>query len=285
MTIIDFILNLAALLLWLNWFSARLDPLTRTSAVSLAGTLRRAEPRHMKAWALPVGLAGLLFGRALAYSQIGPAAEWTPKLDLYAVVLAFRSDSPGQTLLFSMLSFGRVLVIAYFWLLALAALNRPSGEAGPLLAIVRQHLGPVGRWPWLVQLMAPLVVVAGLWLILHPVLVYSGTVERGTAFFRVLAQGAVLGAALYLTLKYLLPAILLAYLVSSYVYLGRSPVWSFVNATGQSLIAPLRRVPLKVGRVDFAPVLAAILILLLFEALPNFLGASYPRLGQAMWPR
>ena len=42
MTLIDFILNLAALLLWFNWRAARIDPLATATPSTLAGTLRRS---------------------------------------------------------------------------------------------------------------------------------------------------------------------------------------------------------------------------------------------------
>ena len=42
MGIVDFILNLVALLLWFNWRTARFDPLAGSTPATLAGTLRRA---------------------------------------------------------------------------------------------------------------------------------------------------------------------------------------------------------------------------------------------------
>ena len=60
MGLIDFILNLAGVLLWLSWRSMGMDPLTRTTPATLVGTLRRAEPRRLKGWQFPVGLAALL---------------------------------------------------------------------------------------------------------------------------------------------------------------------------------------------------------------------------------
>jgi hypothetical protein len=64
MPLIDFILNLAGLLLWLNWRSSRFDPLAHTSAATLAGTLKRAEPRRFQGWPFLGGLVGLLLLRA-----------------------------------------------------------------------------------------------------------------------------------------------------------------------------------------------------------------------------
>ena len=89
MGLIDFILNLAGILLWLSWRSVRSDPLVKTRPATLVGTLRRAGPRRLKGWQLLVGLVALLLLRAVLYQQIGPEADWTPKLDLFFIVLAF----------------------------------------------------------------------------------------------------------------------------------------------------------------------------------------------------
>ncbi len=65
-----------------------------------------------------------------------------------------------------------MLIVCYFWLLALAMINRRNAESDPLLKMLRLHLGPVARWPWLVQLLLPLLLIAGLWIALHPLLVH-----------------------------------------------------------------------------------------------------------------
>src|ERR1700751_2573467 len=92
LSLIDFIFNFASLLLWLNWLALRFDPLARTSAASLVGTLKKADPSGPRRWMFRVVLVGLLVARALAYHQIGPAMEWTPDLRLGAIALPFRSD-------------------------------------------------------------------------------------------------------------------------------------------------------------------------------------------------
>ena len=52
MGIIDFILNLAGLLLWLNWRSNRFDPLVKRMPATLMGTLRPAAPKRLRRWHL-----------------------------------------------------------------------------------------------------------------------------------------------------------------------------------------------------------------------------------------
>ena len=278
MGLIDFILSLAGVLVWLNWRSIRFDPLVKTTPATLVGTLRRAEPRRRKGWHLLAGLAGLLVLRAVLYHLIGPEADWKPKLDLFFVVPPFHSHVFLHALLFSLLSFARMLIICYFWLLMLAVINRWNTEPDPLQKTLGLHLGPVARWPWPVQVLLPVVLVAGLWFALHPLLMYLGIVDRVRSLAVLAEQGVLIGLALYFSLQYLLPPFLLLHLVASYVYLGSSPVWDFVRATARNLLAPLRWLPLRVGRLDFAPVAGVILLLFLLHWLPS-------KMPRSLWPQ
>ena len=285
MGLIDFILNLAGVLLWLSWRSIGMDPLTRTTPATLVGTLRRAEPRRMRGWQLLVGLAALLLLRAVLYRQIGPEADWTSKLNLFFVVLAFRSDQYLLTMLFSLLSFARMLIICYFWLLALVVINRRNAELDPLHKMLRLHLGPVARWPWLLQVLLPLVVITGLWMALHPLLTHFGIISPVRSPAHLAEQGLLIGTALYFTLQYLLPVFLLLHLVTSYVYLGSNPVWDFVGVTARNLAAPLRWLPLRLARFDFAPLAGVILILLLLHWLPNLVLGRMAENNVSLWPQ
>src|SRR5947209_7172373 len=167
---IDFLLNIVALLLWVSWRSLRFDPLVRSTPVTLVGTLKRAEPRRVRGTQLALVLPALISLRALLYWLIGSPANWTPKINLELVVLAFRSDLFGSVLVYSCLSFVRILVVFYFWLLTLAIINRKGTEADIIQRLVRLQLGRVARWPWAVQLLVPLVVTTALWLAVQPLL-------------------------------------------------------------------------------------------------------------------
>jgi uncharacterized protein YggT (Ycf19 family) len=285
MGLIDFILNLAGVLLWLSWRSVRFDPLVKTKPATLVGTLRRAGPRRMKAWQLLVGLAALLLLRAVLYRQIGPEADWTPKLNLFFVVLAFHSDHFLPALLFSLLSFARILIICYFWLLALVIINRRNAGLDPLQKMLRLHLGPVSRWHWLLQLLLPLVSITGLWIALHPLLAHLEITGRVRSNAHLAEQGFLIGTGLYLSLQYLLPVFLLLHLVATYVYLGNNPVWDFVGITARNLLAPLRWLPLRLARFDFAPLAGVILILFLLHWVPNLVLGRMAENNVSPWPQ
>jgi uncharacterized protein YggT (Ycf19 family) len=261
MSLIDLILNVVGLVLWLDW---RAIPLTVQAApgTSLASTLRSAVPPRPRIYYL-AGLIALLAGRALLYWQLGGQSGWVARLPLGPTTVGFRSDVLGRMALFSVCSFGLALGIFYLCLLVLSWINGPVAETEPGQRLVRSQLGLLDRWPGAVKLLLPLLFTAALWCLLHPCLVRLGLVPRQPlAEWRVLAQGAVLGLAAYLALKFFLVGILALHLFSSHVYLGELPIWSFVNTTARRLLRPLRWLPLRAGRVDFAPVLAMVLLLL-----------------------
>ena len=289
MGLIDFILNLAGVLLWLSWRSIRFDPLVKTRPATLIGTLRRAEPRRMKGWQLLAGLGTLLVLRAVLYRQIGAEADWTPKLDLYFIVLAFPNRLPPghflPALMFSLLSFARILIIGYFWLLALVVINRRNTQPDPLHKMLRLHLGPVARWPLLLQVLLPLVSMIALWIALHPLLVHLEITSRVRSTAHLAEQGLLIGVALYFTLQFLLPVFLLLHLFASYIYLGSSPLWDFIGATARNLLAPLRRLPMRVGLLDLAPLGGVVLILFLLHWLPNLVVARMAENNLSPWPQ
>ena len=286
---IDFILNVAGLLLWLNWRSVRMDPFNRGVPATLAGTVRRAEPMRLKRWHFLAALAGLLFIRAFFYVHIGGAVSWTPKLNLAVVTLAFPLVEHGHAfflsaLIFSAGSFVRLLVVFYLWLLALAVLNRHETNPDALQKLLLVQLGRAGKWPWLVQLILPFFIIAGLWAAFHPLFIFIGVTTHLRSNGLLLGQGAVLTLIAYLSLKYLLLALLLVHLVITYVYLGTNPVWEFINATSRNLLAPLNRLPLRFGRIDLPPVIGIIVLVLLLHLLPNYIFHRLDQRELTIWP-
>jgi uncharacterized protein YggT (Ycf19 family) len=286
---IDFILNVAGLLLWLNWRSARLDPFTRGVPATLAGTVRRAEPMRLKRWHFLGALAALLLIRAFFYEHIGPAANWTPKLDLLVITPAFPLVIHGHPFLsalaFSIASFLRVLIVFYFWLLAIAVINRRETSPDPLQKLLLLQLGRAARWPLAVQVLLPFVFVIGFWAALHPLLVYLGVTTHLRSNALLAAQGSVLTLVVFLSLRILLLAFLIVHLIVTYVYLGPNPVWEFVSTTSRNLLSPISRLHLRIGRIDLAPIIALVLIVLLLYLLPGYVLHQLDRRGLTVWPQ
>ena len=209
-----------------------------------------------------VALIALLGIRAVAYWQLGTQTDWSPRIPLGPVTFWFRSDLPGRMVLFSVLSFGVALGILYLCLLLLSWVHPPTSEIDPAQRLVRAHLGWLDRWPTVMKLLLPLLVTALVWCACYPLLVKLRIVPTDVnSPWRVVAQGAVVGLAVYLVLKFFLVAVFALYLLNSYVYLGEFPLWNFINLTARGLLRPIKWIPLQVGKIDLAPVLAIIVVL------------------------
>jgi uncharacterized protein YggT (Ycf19 family) len=259
MTLIDFILNIAGLLLWLNWRASE-SPVKAPPGKSILSTLRPAGPPRPRyfSWA---GLPALLFGRAFFYCEAGGPVRWNPRIPLGPITLVFRSDFFGRMLLFSCLSFALTLGIFYLWLLFLSWLNEQVPNDNPVQRLARTWLGSLDRWPRNLKLLAPLAGAMLGWLLISRWLIHINMVPM-TSWGRLLAQGAIIGLEGYLTLRYLFVALLILYLLNSYVYLGEFPLWNFVDETAGRLLRPLAGLPLRAGKINFAPILAVGLVLL-----------------------
>lgn len=254
MGIVDFILNLAGLLLWLKWRSLPFDPIHKRTPATLVGTLRRAAPSKFRRWHLLAAGGVLLVLRALIYWWIGPATHWTGKLDLGVISLSFRSDLFGRMLLFSIFSFGLTLGIFYVWLLLLSLLAGATSNTGPIHRLVRMPLGGMDAWPRWAKIISPFTGATLAWWLASWLLAWLEIIPQPVSAAHRIEQSLVVGLGSYLAWKSVAAALLVLHLLNTYIYFGKHPVWNYVNVTAQALLAPLRIIPLRAGKVDFAPV-------------------------------
>ncbi|MGA2245667.1 MAG: YggT family protein [Verrucomicrobiota bacterium] len=284
MGIVNFILNLAGLLLWLNWRSNRFDPLVRRMPATLMGTLRPAAPKKLRRWHLLAFIAVLLLFRAVIYWQIGKETNWAGKLDLGVVDLWFASNSHWagflRMVVFSFSSFGLMLGVFYLWVLMLSLLAGPL----PIHGLVTIPLGRVDRWPRWAKIVLPFIVTGALWWLANWVFAQLQIVTPMPPAGR-FQQALILGVVGYFQWQYPLEAILLLHLLNSYVYFGKHPFWKYIAATAQTILGPLRRIPLQAGKVDFAPLVGLVLIFLVANCV-EFGIKTPPRMknGQAASP-
>jgi len=275
MPLIDLILNIAGLLLWISWRAVPFDPLTRTKPATLPGTLRRAEPTRVRPWHFLIALVLLLLVRAVFYWLIGPALSWTAGVKLGAISISFRSDQFERMLLFSVASFAHGFMIYYLWLLLLSLLNPRSGEGDYGQRFLRIQLGAVHSWPWLPKLMLPFVATLLIWVLPGYLLAVWGIVPATKSWLHRFEQGAVLGLGTYLVWKYLVAAVLGLHVLNTYVYLGGHPAWTFIDATATRLLKPFKSIPLRLGKLDFAPIICIALAFILAELIENGVRGKY----------
>jgi uncharacterized protein YggT (Ycf19 family) len=260
MALIDFILNVVALLLWVNWRSLGMPSAVASPGISLLATLKRAEHRPVHRWRYLAGLGVLLLARPLAYWLMGASVNWTARLELGAVSLYFRADLFERMAIYSTLGFLRFLALFYFSLLLLSALNHNLAGADSWLRLIRFQLGPLGRLPCSVQLLLPPLLAALLWMALSGWLVRAGVLAAPRHATHMFQQAGVLGLSSLLAWKFTLMAVLALHVVNSYVYVGNHSFWSFVTATARRVLWPVRWLPLTVLKFDFAPLLLLVLI-------------------------
>jgi hypothetical protein len=260
-SLVDFILNIVGMLLWLSWLAIGITAATRPKALSLVSTLKRAEPYPPRRWAPLFFLLVLLVGRSVVYWQMAPAGGNPGFVDLGAVQLQFRSDDVGRMVLYSFVSFGKVLVCYYLWLLLAAIANGSVPDSDPMQRMVRIQLGWVARLPGGLQVLLPLVGGVLLWLLLqwpfHRLGLYAPAPPTGTVW----QQSVLFGLGMYLAWEYLIAGLFLVHWINSYVYLGNSPVWLYLVSTGRHLLRPLRWLPLTYGRADFTALAGILLVL------------------------
>jgi uncharacterized protein YggT (Ycf19 family) len=274
---VDSILNLAGLLLWLNWRAVRFDPLGKRKPATLLGTLRRIEPQRLRHWHLLAAIGGLLLVRAGFYWQIGLVSKpvWAGTLDLGIIAPSFLSNSFGRMCLFSVFSFGLMLAVFYLWLLLLSILAGPD----PIQGLVRMQLGALDRRPRWMKLIFPLAAAALLWWLASWLLEWLRIIPGPISVAQRIGQSLLIGLDSYLVWKYVIGALLTLHLLNSYVYFGRHPFWNYVNATARTLLQPLRRVPLRAGKADFAPIVGVALVFLLAGLAERALVFIYGRLS------
>lgn len=255
MSLLDLILNIAGLLLWVSWRYVPFDPIHRAKPATLTGTLRRAEPLRVRRWHFLAALLALLLLRAVFYWWIGGALEWAPGIKLGAIAISFRSDVFGRILLFSFGSFANTLLVFYLSLIVLWLAGPHIPDADPCQRFIRIQLNPLHKWPKALLALLPLVATGLIWMAVGPLLGKWQIVPRPESWGHLLEQSAVLGLSVYPVAKHVVGVLLGLHLLNTYVYLGGHPVWNFINATGKRMLMPLKPLPLRFGKMDFAPLL------------------------------
>jgi len=275
MSLIDFILNLAALLLWLNWRAVGMTATTRPSVLSLASALKKADPGGSNRWLYLVALALLLVLRSVFYWQVGMPMRWTPAIRLGVIAPHFRSDFFARMLLFSILSFVVVLAVFYLSLILVSISNRTVPDSDPIQKIVRLQLGWLGRRSTAVQLLLPFLLTAALWFALHRPFAGLGLIPLSGSFAELAQQSVIVGLGAFLAWKYFIVGLLAAHVLSSYVHLGNSPVWNFVDVTARNLLRPIRWLPLQIGKADLRPAAGILLVLVIAHYVSGWLTRLY----------
>lgn len=275
LSLLHFVLNVVGLLLWFKWREDMLQSSRRITGGTLLSTLRRAGPPPPYRWAFFSSLGLLLLLRAVLYWQMGPSLRWSPVIDMGAIVIGFRCDLFPRALAFSLGSLVLFIVRFYFWLLLISVLNRKIADSDVYQNRLRAHLGLLERLHWTLKLLLPFFATSLSWLALGPLLARMGLLIPAQSMTHTAQQAVLLGAAAYLCWKYLLAVLLVLQIITSHVYFGHAPLWGFIATTGQELLKLFRWLPLRLGRLDLAPLAGTAIVLLLATKAERWLPELY----------
>jgi uncharacterized protein YggT (Ycf19 family) len=100
-------------------------------------------------------------------------------------------------------------------------------------------------------------------------LTYWELLPRSVSLGQRTGQAMLVGLGSYLAGKFLIVGALALNLVSSYVFFGRHPFWPQLEEISRRLLAPLRFLPLRISRFDFAPLVGIALVLLVAAGVEN----------------
>jgi uncharacterized protein YggT (Ycf19 family) len=195
---------------------------------------------------------------------------------LSVITLSFRSDFFARMLWFSIFSFGLTLGVFYLWLLLLSILAGP--EPSSFHRLVRMQLGRIDGWSRGVKFLLPLMVMAMFWWLATWLLAWLQIIPQPVSATHRIEAALIVGLNSYLIWKYVIGVLLALHLLNSYIYFGKHPFWSYVNAEARILLSPLRSVPLQAGKADFAPVVGLALVFLAAELAGRGLFFLYGRL-------
>ncbi len=263
---LDLLFNLLVVSLWLSWRGFGTFP-AKHSAGTLAGNLRPVETKPPKRWVSLLAAIGIVLGRPIIYSQLGRELDWVALWSPGPVTLAFRSDLFYRILCYSVFSAIWTVILAYSWLLALAALGHSKKEQDPIARLLRLELSPLSRFPAGLGVLATVLAGSLLWLAAGPL---SSRVAVGAPIrspLQLAEQAVIVGFGVLPSLRLPLMALCAAKAVLRHAYFGPHPFWLFIEHAGDRLCRPFAA--LKTGRWDFSP-LAALIVISLAARLLGF---------------
>lgn len=261
MNLIDLILNIAGLLLWMDWRSGQTGK--AQSALSIASTIRPANRSRGLGLGSLTALIAILALRPLFYYSIGPSVHWTARLDFLAISIPWRTDMLGRMFIFSTASFGLALGFYYAWLLLLSAIHHREPDSEVMQRFVRGQLGVIEKVPWWLKLFLPSICAGLAWFAFGHVLIELGLVPEMRHENALWGQAGAFALAALLAWKWLLVFMFLLHMLNLYIFLGTHPVWPYVSLTARKVLRPFSF--LKTGKLDLAPVAGIATVLALAE--------------------
>lgn len=259
---IHWILNIAALLLWIDWRTGRAASQPQP-VISLASALRDTGRRRSRGWGSFAAFLALVLVRPFFYVNVGAAVNWTPVPSVLGVSLPFRSDIFERMAAYS--TAGYLLTIGFYYgcVLFVSAVRTTAPEAEVMRRFLRAQLGWLDRWPSGLKVILPFVGAALFWAAAVPVLVWLEIAPSMPKAESLWAQAGLFGMASILAWRWFFAVLFVLHALNTYVYLGTHPAWVFLGEVGNGMLRPLQL--LRIGKLDLAPLVATAMLFTVTE--------------------
>ena len=266
MGLFPFILNFAALLLWINARNGW--AMSRRAVFPSFGS----NNQNQFGWGKTGGglflLALILLCQPLLYRQFGPELDWSPKIEwgigidsavpagekFTAVSVVFRSDWLKMDLLYSIVHFCKWLITYYAALFFFSIFTPRSTLQSSHSQFLRNQLGTFYSRNYKTQFMALTLGVVIFHTSFSLLFSHFGLMPEITSVRFILTNVVTPTLLMYRSWALIAMGLIAFNLLSNYVYLGSNPIWTAIEETVRFLLAPLRRRNWIWRRIDFAPI-------------------------------
>ncbi|MCS1407500.1 MAG: hypothetical protein M2R45_00658 [Verrucomicrobia subdivision 3 bacterium] len=265
MEIVNILLNFVGLGLWVGAFVLPRYAVRSSRPLTLLSTLRSETPSGHERFLMVGFLIGLLGLRALGYWNFSTPGALPPSVDFGVLSVSFRLDSLVHMLTYSVSSFVVFIYLYHLWALGLSFTCRHGGRIDSIENLVNQQLGGVAFWHPGWKVLLSVVGGVGLWIVARSILIVIEALPRDWSFFVIVTQSAVVVASLWLSFLIVVIVVLFLHLLHSYVYLGEQAIWVFTDRIAKVYLLPFRRLPLLLGRFDFAPIFGILVFWFLYR--------------------
>ena len=260
METVNSLLNLLGLGFWISAVVLRRYAVSTSRPLTLLSTLRSENPHAQNQLLWGAGLLALLLLRSLAYWYFSPADGQGMTVDFGTLTISFLSNSLGQMLTYSLISFVLFFFLYHLWLMGLSLSSQGEGRTDSFEKLINQQLGWIAEWHAGWKILLAFVAGIGFWLAIGNTLLAaeSEAIPDDWSFTVLLKQSPLVSLSLTLSFLIVVLAVLILYTLNNYVYLGDWAIWNYIDRAAAFYLYPLRVVPLFVGRVDLSPLLGIV---------------------------
>lgn len=265
MSVIDFILNLAAWILLVNSSMQFGDRGDLHRPLTLLGTLKVPKPTIREAWVLFSAAVLIVFFKSLLLHYLGAPLDTTMHLNFLLLNVFFKTGSLVSMGWMGLASFLKFTLMAYIWVWVLWRISRKDC-AEQLVGSLKSGLGFIGRVH--VVLQPILLIFLGMvgWVVLGLCFGTFGVLPTSIPLPLLIWQSLWISISAWMGVYWLLLLLMIFYLIHSYVYLGSWEGWDWIEGMGDRLLLPLKKLPLQWARIDFAPLVFLLLNWVVYSA-------------------